>query len=224
MKSKGMTRLDAAHEWVREFNAIQQGIIDKLMLANIDEWEEVTAPSAGDRVYVFDLPIETEGYGTIKSYDLESDLYAIELDEGNLVSVMREGFEVERDGGLPMWGTMWSFGDSADDYWMEELGGIRIMSECGFRIYSHEEFGYFFGIDGCGYDFYEAHWLPLYNARGLQWHDEQAETEEDDEPQHNPVAEAYDTLYKVFADKYAGWDDCQIAIEEAIGYLGEALQ
>ena len=70
---------------------------------------------------------------------------------------------------LPMWGTMWSFGD---DYWLEEQGGLRVMSQCGFRIYKSEEFGYFFGIDGVGYDFYEAHWMPLYEARGVKWHDE----------------------------------------------------
>ena len=82
--------------------------------------------------------------------------------------------ENEYYGGLPMWGTLWQFGDSADDWWLEEGDGIRIMSECGFRIYEHEEFGYFFGIDGAGYDFYEAHWIPLYKARGLHWHDEEA--------------------------------------------------
>ena len=49
------------------------------------------------------------------------------------------------------------------------------MSNCGFRIYESEEFGYFFGIDGAGYDFYESHWEPLYKARGLHWHDPQAE-------------------------------------------------
>ena len=42
-------------------------------------------------------------------------------------------------------------------------------------MYKHEEFGYFFGIDGAGYDFYEAHWTPLYKARGLHWHDERTE-------------------------------------------------
>lgn len=72
---------------------------------------------------------------------------------------------------LPMWGTMWSFGDACDDYWLEKLNGIEIMSKCGFRIYEHDEFGYFFGIDGAGYDFYTEHWIPLYKKRGLQWHD-----------------------------------------------------
>ncbi len=73
---------------------------------------------------------------------------------------------------LPMWGTMWSFEDKADDYWLEEKGGLKLMSQCGFRIYRSEEFGCFFGIDGAGYDFYDAHWTPLYEARGMKWHDE----------------------------------------------------
>ena len=74
-----------------------------------------------------------------------------------------------------MWETMWSFGDSADNYWLEELGGLEIMADCGFRIYKSEEFGYFFGIDGAGYSFYEKHWIPLYKARGFQWHKENEE-------------------------------------------------
>lgn len=79
--------------------------------------------------------------------------------------------EVDYYDQLPMWGTIWSFGDSLDNYWLEEKGGIALMSQCGFRIFRSEKFGYFFGIDGAGYDFYEAHWIPLYNERGLRWHD-----------------------------------------------------
>ena len=74
---------------------------------------------------------------------------------------------------LPMWGTMWSFGNSADDYWLEEKDGLELMAECGFRIYEQEDFGYLFGIDGAGYSFMEAHWIPLYKARGLHWHEEE---------------------------------------------------
>lgn len=179
MRREGMTKLDAAHEWVREFNAIQQGMIDKLMRDNPEEWTEVTRPSAGDRVYVYEVPEGAEGNhcGDVRSCNGESELYCVELDNGLLVSVAEGDFEVERDGQLPMWGTMWSFGDSADDWWLEEGDGIQAMSECGFRIYEHEEFGYFFGIDAAGFDFYDAFWLPLYNKRGLQWHDESAEKE-----------------------------------------------
>ena len=53
------------------------------------------------------------------------------------------------------------------------------MSDCGFRVYQHEEWGFFFGIDGAGYDFYSEHWIPLYKRRGLQWHDPAAEKAEE---------------------------------------------
>lgn len=51
------------------------------------------------------------------------------------------------------------------------------MADCGFRIYEQEDYGYIFGIDGAGYDFYDEHWCPLYKARGLRWHDEEGETQ-----------------------------------------------
>ncbi len=175
-----MTVREAAEEWVKEFNSIPQGMIEKLARNDPEEWVEVTSPSVGDRVYVYDIPEELdtlEHGGEIRSFDGESDFYCVKLYDGKLVSVEEDDFEVEHDGSLPMWGTMWSFGDSCDDGWLEEDDGIRIMSECGFRIYEHEEFGYFFGIDGAGYDFYEAHWVPLYRARGLQWHDPATERE-----------------------------------------------
>lgn len=74
---------------------------------------------------------------------------------------------------LPMWSTMWSFGDSADDSWLEKRGGLELMAECGFRIYEQRDFGYLFGIDGAGYSFMDKHWIPLYKARGLRWHREE---------------------------------------------------
>ena len=165
---------EATEYWTREFNAIPQEMLARLMETDPGEWQEVIKPSVGDRVYVYEIPDELETLehgGTIQSYDKENELYRVELYDGKTVSAAEDDFEVERDDLLPMWGTMWSFGNSCDHYWLEEENGIRKMSECGFRIYYHEEFGYFFGIDGAGYDFYEQHWEPLYKARGLQWHD-----------------------------------------------------
>lgn len=182
MLRKGMTVREAAEKWVREMDAIPQGMIEKLMEHDPYDWSEVTYPSYGRRVYVFDsgLPASYDGaehYGMVAGYDEWSELYCIELDDGFKVSLEKDDFEVEYDDCLPMWGTMWSFRDSADNYWLEEMGGIGIMSRCGFRIYESQEFGYFFGIDGAGYSFYEEHWVPLYRARGLQWHDPAIEKE-----------------------------------------------
>lgn len=172
------TKLEAAHVFVSEMNAIPQGMIAELMENNIDAWRELTAPATTDRVYVYNLPDDYDGNeenGEIVGYDEDEELYAIELDDGAIIKAEAGDFEVNRDDFLPMWGTMWSFNDSSDDYWLEELDGLRKMSECGFRIYEHEEYGYYFGIDGAGYDFFEAHWLPLYEARGLRWHKEDEE-------------------------------------------------
>lgn len=169
-----MTIEEAARKWVGEMNAIPYGMIEKLMSIEDDDIREVTEPAVGDRVYVFNLPEEYAGNddeGEVEDILHEENAYIIKLDDGTSVEVCRNDFEVEYYSALPMWGTLWMFGDSADDWWLEEDDGIKKMSECGFRVYKSEEFGYFFGIDGAGYDFYEAHWIPLYKARGLKWHD-----------------------------------------------------
>lgn len=182
MLGKGMTISEAAHRWVGEFSRFPHSMIEKLISCDPDEWTEVTTPSHCDRVYLFSIPDEdvdgNEYEGSCQEGEIvriEDDEYIIELHDGTEVRVEISEFEVEKDGFLPMWGTLWQFGDSCDDYWLEEMGGIKIMSECGFRVYESYEFGYFFGIDGAGYDFYENHWIPLYKARGLQWHDPETE-------------------------------------------------
>lgn len=122
---------EAAELWVSEFDAIQQGMIAKLMQNDPDEWSEVTKPAEGNTVYVYDVPEELdtlEHGGKIRSYDEESELYCIELYDGKLVSAAEGDFEVERDDMLPMWGTMWQFHDSCDNWWMEDGDGIEVMS------------------------------------------------------------------------------------------------
>ena len=165
-----MTIKEAAESWVDSFNAIQQGMIARLMQCDPDEWLEITRPLVGDCVHIYDLCANGE---IIKSYIKDDEhIYDIELFDSKLIcSLSNRAFEVMYDFHLPMCGTMWSFNDSADNWWLEEDNGIDIISQCGFRIFEHDEFGYFFGIDGIGYDFYEGHWIPLYKARGLQWHD-----------------------------------------------------
>lgn len=178
------TKEDAAREWVKEFNAFPESMI-QIIASNTQDFTEVTLPSIGNRVYHYDsgengevVAIQHHISGCPEEEIPDEykndyrDTYTIELDNGDTLRYQTiDEFEVDRDYSLPMWGTMWSFGDSVDDYWLKEKNGLQLMSECGFRIYHSEEFGYFFGIDGCGYDFYEAHWVTLYEARGFKWHE-----------------------------------------------------
>lgn len=91
-----------------------------------------------------------------------------ELDK-TTITVESDDVDVEREGYLPMWGTLWTFGESLDEDWAREH--LQEMANLGFRIYEYYPTGkLYFGIDGAGYDFYEAHWIPLYKARGLHWH------------------------------------------------------
>lgn len=175
MIKPGMTISEAAHAWVGEMNAFPYSMIKTLIAADPDSWTEVTMPAVGNRVYVYDRQSEgeiTEAFANGK--------YRVDVDRGGDFTVSADEFELVQDTTLPMWGTLWSFGDSCDDWWLSDDGGIKKMSECGFRIYEHEEWGYFFGIDGAGYDFYEAHWIPLYKVRGLQWHDPKLEVKKND--------------------------------------------
>lgn len=170
MLGKGMAVSDAVHRWVAEFNAFPYSMIDKLMEVDVDSWHEVTTPAVGNIVMIAEGGNLLES-GEIESYDCETETYIVEVDSGEQIKVNETDFDVEKDSRLPAWGTLWQFGDSCDDYWLKEQNGIRIMSDCGFRIYEHDEWGYFFGIDGAGYDFYSEHWIPAYKKRGLQWHD-----------------------------------------------------
>ena len=171
MIRKGMTIREAAKMWVSQFDAIPMGVIEKLQAAG-DEICEVTPPALYDRVELY----RTGDRGELVKH-LEGNEWEVDLDNGGEVVVSEDDFWVLNEGGLPMWGTMWAFSDSCDRYRIEDREWCSKMADCGFRIYEQEDYGYIFGIDGAGYNFYEAHWIPLYRAWGFQWHDPEMEEE-----------------------------------------------
>lgn len=162
------TKLDAAREWIGQMNAFPLDMIQRLFENNVDEWYEITPILEGCRVWSNDYQEMGEVIEITEDED-ENEVIKIKLDNGKEVETSRDDISREEDSYFPMWGTMWQFGDSIDDWWLKEH--LEEMAECGFRIYEHDEWGYFFGIDGAGYDFYEAHWIPLYEKRGLKWHE-----------------------------------------------------
>jgi len=68
----------------------------------------------------------------------------------------------------PMWGTYFHIADSCDYRWVES--NIEAIARLGFTLIYEDGYLWGLGIDGAGYSFYEAHWVPLYRLRGFQWH------------------------------------------------------
>lgn len=130
------TKKDAAYAWVQEFNAIPQSVIEKLAKVDLEEngegITEITPPSCGDRIYIFSGD-HYGGNGEIRSYNEDNNTYKICLDgTGEEVDVREDDFEVERDDFFPMWGTMWQFSDSCDNWWLENH--LQEMADCGWQI------------------------------------------------------------------------------------------
>ncbi len=105
MLRKGVTVKEAAEKWVSEFSKFPQDMIQKLMNLEPWSWREVTKPSYGRRVYVFNLPDgcdDYSNYGEIENYLSEQDIYLINLDDGNTVEIGIDDFEMQECGELPM--------------------------------------------------------------------------------------------------------------------------
>jgi hypothetical protein len=148
-----MNKLEATKSWVREFNAIPQSLIQKVY-PNLEE----------DGL---DILITERECNNCRETEWETN-------EDEELVCCNCGYSSEdtcEAWGMPMWGTMWTFGSSLDDHWVKE--NLETMRECGFWVYESDELGVLVGINGAGYDFYESHWVPLYEARGLKWHDEE---------------------------------------------------
>ena len=175
------TLKEACHAWVEGFNAIPDSVIEKLSKYD-NSIREITPIAKGDRVYTTDPDWKwQEGEVIDTNYDGEDDLYVVKLDDepDNPKIISADCIGVMHDYDFPMWGTMWSFGESIDEEWLTGKycePHLQEMANCGFRIFESEDLGVVFGIDGAGYDFYgteehPSHWINLYKARGLRWHE-----------------------------------------------------
>ena len=167
---------EACQLWVeRDMNQVPTSVVEKLMrVSDYSDITEITPPAEYDHISIFSGDYAGEDGEIVRC--VGDDEYIVELDSSKYpdpVTVFEDEFEVQRDDGLPMWGTMWEFKDVCDEQWLEN--NLQAVANCGFRIYESEDYGYLIGIDGAGYDFYEAHFCPLYKTRGLHWHKENEE-------------------------------------------------
>jgi len=147
--TKTLTVKEATEKWVGEFNRIPLSLIEKAY------------PNMED-IHILSTEKECSNCG--------NNVYELNDEKEKVCDSCDEVHEFYDVYGFPMWGTVWTFGDGLDDDWIRK--NLDVVADCGIWVYESEELGIFFGIDGAGYDFYENHWIPLYEARGLKWHTE----------------------------------------------------
>lgn len=148
--------LERVKDWVSRLDSVPTDMICRLLDDDDDDWCEVTRPSVGKRVYVF----TADAFGEVVRAGRRT--YKVELDNGETIFCGLDDMEVENRDFLPMCSKMWHIKEGDD--WLRRGDRVLLMSRCGFRVYESTEYGFYFGIDGAGYDFYEAHWIPLYRA------------------------------------------------------------
>lgn len=70
----------------------------------------------------------------------------------------------------PIWNTWFVPAYGFEAGWIEEHK--EKVADCGFTlIFDADDHSLFaLGVDSAGYSFTDEHWLPLYRARGLRWH------------------------------------------------------
>lgn len=189
---------EATQAWVSEMNAIPHALLEKAYPhMDSDGLYELTPVStkwqcdscyeefSDEEVEILEEKEHINDYGNIicptcfekslKENEEDKEKGEYTLEDCNAFIEKIEDEDEYHDYGLPMWGWLWN-PESIDEWWIKE--NLQIVADCGFRIYESEEVGILIGIDGAGYDFYESHWIPLYKARGLQWHKEGDNVEE----------------------------------------------
>jgi len=151
-------------KWMSGMNSMPKSMFTTLYNTDKEKWKEVTAPKKGATVFIKDL----ERCGEIVEVcntDHFNKIYIIRLDNGQEFKTQsRHDFKMLNNS-LPESDIIWSFGEDEDDYWLSELDGVQPMSDCGFRVFYHEEWGYFFGIEKTDCDYYFEHWVPLYKIK-----------------------------------------------------------
>ena len=160
-----LNKKDATYKMIKEeFEALSTEIVTRAFIGDDcqymdSDFIELRCFIEGDNTQYGEIEEITVGDDGISYYYIDGEIYE-EID-----------LEHEYEDILPMWGTMWltDFNGLIGYRLQNNDNFLRQLSEIGFRVWETME-GYLLGIDGAGYDFYEEHWIPLYNLLGLKWH------------------------------------------------------
>lgn len=164
---------DAARFWInRDWSMIPTSLLERAYNRNEGDAEKLELLAGGERTSDCHESDVTMRDATDEEADEHQDndgKVAVCSDCGRVCPV-RWGGAVY--GWPAAHGWLFSPNDRIDQEWVKN-NAAEIADKCGFLIYECDE-GIMLGIDGGGYDFYEAHFIPLYRLRGLPWHEPEA--------------------------------------------------
>ena len=164
---------EATEEWIREFSYVPGSVIEKLI-----QYDESVSWYDSDAFRLVASPL-VECMGCDGHY--EGDL---SLEELHAVDEDGKGIPCEHcqynsgdewrmarpQYAFPCgWGTLFAPKDNCDILWFREHA--EEVAALGIFVFESEDWEIMLGIDGGGFNFYEAYWVPLYRLRGLRWHD-----------------------------------------------------
>lgn len=164
-----MEKKEAVRQFVETMDFVPTSVFAKIWYHD-GSVTEITPPRMNDIVDVVDGEYAGKEGEIVKTdYDDDPELYLVKLNNDPDIKIIEQMSLVPQyDDMFPMCGTMF-VPENIDQEWIRR--NLQKVADLGFRIYDSDDFGLALGIDGAGYDFYEAFWTPLYDLRGLKWHE-----------------------------------------------------
>ena len=144
----------ASYHLNKEFSAMDFSLIQEMQKAELG-YVEVQNPS--EEYYFNELKDDFAKYDTLEQLKEDVDDYE------SFEELMQES----KDGNYPMWNTIWGIQANRSDYYLENVDRLK---EIGIGLLEFKEDYYLF-IAGAGYDFYDAHWIPLF-TKFFKWIEE----------------------------------------------------
>lgn len=163
--------------FISRLNEFDANMIAVLMNADPRRWLEITTPLIGSRVtYYGEYRNKEPRSGRVSQIasapandGLGGLYYVVEFDDGGTLVTSDVNLDVGFDTDFPHCDKLYQFKDGVPDY--------RLLSNLGFRVFEHQEFGIFFGFDDDDDEMtMEDYWEPLYDA-----FTDDVENESDDE-------------------------------------------
>jgi hypothetical protein len=164
---------DAARRWLEQFDHVPASVIEKMAKADeaMSYYESDSLRLvAGPRIVCDPCNLDYEGPSTLsemREHAMQGRGIPCDWCDHTPGDQWREGFPTHA---FPVaWSTLFAPRDRLDQNWI--LEHAEAVAKLGLYVFQSEDYGCLLGIDGAGFDFDEAFWIPLYRLRGLKWHD-----------------------------------------------------